>query len=201
MTVMQPISKPKPALKPKHVARTDLNLAPKSLLPERIDFNGKFSWPVDGRLLSVFGQQDNGFHNDGISIATTRGESVRAAADGVVIHSGTSLEDFGGLVIIKHGSGWVSTYGHNSELLVKRGDLVRAGEVIARAGHEPQSRVSQLHFGIRQDNDVMNPLAYLPQRSMDRAFLNKRSNRQIGLKAGKSKSRIKPLPSDEMDAG
>ncbi|MCH8685537.1 peptidoglycan DD-metalloendopeptidase family protein [Pedomonas mirosovicensis] len=136
---------------------------PSRPLPEPGAFAGSFSWPLTGRILSSFGPKQGGLHNDGINIAATKGATVRAAASGVVAYAGDGLKGFGWLILIKHGDGWVTAYGHNEAVLVKRGDTVRAGEPIARAGSTGSVDRPQLHFEIRRGRRAVNPLQHLPK--------------------------------------
>ncbi len=93
-----------------------------------------FRWPVQGRIISGFGTRPDGGHNDGINVSVPQGTSVMAAENGVVAYAGDELKGYGNLVLIRHSNNWVSAYAHNDELLVKRGDKVRRGQVIAKAG-------------------------------------------------------------------
>lgn len=131
-------------------------------LPAPAAFSGTFSWPLNGRILSRFGPKQGGLHNDGINIAATQGATVRAAAPGVIAYSGDGLKGFGWLILIKHSNGWVTAYAHNEAVLVKRGDTVRAGEPIARAGSTGSVDRPQLHFEIRNGRRAVDPLKHLP---------------------------------------
>jgi len=131
-------------------------------VPAPAAFSGSFSWPLTGRILSRFGPKQGGLHNDGINIAATPGAPVRAAAPGVVAYAGDGLKGFGWLILIKHGDGWVTAYAHNESVLVQRGDTVRAGEPIARAGSTGSVDRPQLHFEIRNGRRAVDPLKYLP---------------------------------------
>lgn len=142
-------------------APTATAAAPKPV-PAPSAFAGNFSWPLTGRILSRFGPKQGGLHNDGINIATTQGATVRAAASGVVAYAGDGLKGFGWLILIKHGDGWVTAYAHNEAVLVKRGDTVRAGEPIARAGATGSVDRPQLHFEIRNGRRAVDPLKHLP---------------------------------------
>ena len=83
-------------------------------------FAGRFNWPVEGKLLSGFGSKGGGVVNDGLNIAVSEGTPILAAADGVVAYSGDEIDIFGGLILINHGSGWVTAYGHAARLQVER---------------------------------------------------------------------------------
>ena len=120
-----------------------------------------FLWPVRGKILSGYGAQKGGLHNDGINIATARGTPVHAAADGAVIYAGNELRGFGNLILIKHANGWTTAYAHNDRLLVARGDAVKAGQVIAKAGSSGSVTSPQVHFEIRRGTHAVNPNDYL----------------------------------------
>jgi murein DD-endopeptidase MepM/ murein hydrolase activator NlpD len=122
-----------------------------------------FIWPVQGKILSTFGPKARGLRNDGINIAASRGAPVRAVDNGVVAYAGNELRGFGNMILIKHADGWVSTYAHNDRLLVGRGDRVRRGQVIARAGSSGRADAPQLHFELRKGTTPVDPLAYLPR--------------------------------------
>jgi len=123
--------------------------------------SGKFGWPVRGRIISGFGRRADGSHNDGIDIAVPKGTSVRAVSDGVVAYAGSELKGYGNLVLIRHEDNWVSAYAHNSELLVSRGDKVRSGQVVAKAGRTGTVDQPQLHFELRQGSKPVNPIEHL----------------------------------------
>lgn len=122
-----------------------------------------FVWPVDGKVVSTFGPKARGRRNDGINIATSRGAPVRAVENGVVAYAGNELRGFGNMVLIKHQAGWISTYAHNDRLLVSRGDRVRRGQVIAKAGSTGRADGVQLHFELRKGTTPIDPLQHLPR--------------------------------------
>jgi Peptidase family M23/LysM domain len=122
-----------------------------------------FIWPVEGKVVSTFGPKARGRRNDGINIATSRGAPVRAVENGVVAYAGNELRGFGNMILIKHQAGWISTYAHNDRLLVGRGDRVRRGQVIAKAGSTGRADGVQLHFELRKGTTPVDPLAHLPR--------------------------------------
>jgi len=128
------------------------------------NFTGSFAWPISGRLVSSFGSKGGGKVNDGIDIAATKGLSVGSAADGVVVYSGNEIGVFGGLVLVDHGSGWVTAYGHLGQLKVGRGDAVKSGQVLGTVGDTGYVSSPQLHFEIRKDRKPLNPITKLPAR-------------------------------------
>ena len=125
--------------------------------------SSRFAWPVTGRLLSRFGPAGPGLHNDGINIAAPRGTAVRAADNGVVAYAGSELRGFGNLLLIKHDGGWITAYAHNEDLVVKRGEQVKIGQVIAHVGQSGSVDSPQLHFEIRQGTRALDPALHLAQ--------------------------------------
>src|SRR5205823_10176361 len=123
---------------------------PASDLPQPVARgSGKFLWPVNGKVVLAFGATDGGTHNDGINIAAPLGTPVRAADNGVVVYAGNELRGFGNLLLVRHADGWVSAYAHCDALLVKRGDQVKRGQVIARVGQSGSVAAPQLHFELQ----------------------------------------------------
>lgn len=124
----------------------------------------KFAWPVDGKVMTKFGAAGAGRHNDGINIKIAEGTAVRAAENGVVAYAGNELKGFGNLLLIKHADGWITAYAHNKQLLVKRGQTVRRGQPVAKAGKTGGAKEAQLHFEIRKGTKAVDPLLYLERR-------------------------------------
>jgi murein DD-endopeptidase MepM/ murein hydrolase activator NlpD len=124
-------------------------------------FAGAFIWPLRGTILSRFGSQGGGKVNDGLNIAGPNDMAVGSAADGVVVYSGNEIGVFGGLVLVDHGSGWVTAYGHLGRLDVKRGDKVQAGQSLGGVGETGYVTQPQLHFEIRKDRKPLDPMTKL----------------------------------------
>ncbi|MBN9431986.1 MAG: LysM peptidoglycan-binding domain-containing M23 family metallopeptidase [Bosea sp.] len=120
-----------------------------------------FRWPVRGRIIGSFGSGPTGERNDGINLAVPEGTSIKAVEAGTVIYAGNELQGYGQLVLIRHADGWVSAYAHNSAILVQRGDTVRRGQIISRAGTSGNVSAPQLHFELRKGSKPVNPLDYL----------------------------------------
>jgi murein DD-endopeptidase MepM/ murein hydrolase activator NlpD len=120
-----------------------------------------FRWPVKGRVIAGFGSKPNGTQNDGINLAVPEGTPIKAADDGVVAYAGNELKGYGNLVLIRHSNGFVSAYAHASELMVKRGDTIKRGQVIAHAGQTGSVTSPQLHFEIRKGSTPVDPAQYL----------------------------------------
>jgi murein DD-endopeptidase MepM/ murein hydrolase activator NlpD len=124
-----------------------------------------FAWPASGRVISSFGAAGNGERNDGINIAMKQGAPIKAAAGGTVSYSGDELKDYGNLLLIKHDGGYVTAYAHAERLLVKRGESVAKGQVIAYAGRTGDVSTPQLHFEIRRGTTPVDPDSLLSPRS------------------------------------
>jgi murein DD-endopeptidase MepM/ murein hydrolase activator NlpD len=128
-------------------------------------FAGRFDWPLAGQIIGRFGPAGDGKRNDGINIAASKGDPIHAAADGVVVYAGSAIAVYGGLILIKHGDGWITAYGHADKILVTRGEAVKRGDVIAKAGATGSVNKAQLHFEIRNKRTPVDPLRYLPTQS------------------------------------
>lgn len=120
-----------------------------------------FDWPVQGAIIGNYGLSSTGKRNDGVNIAAPVGTPVRAAADGEVVYRGSELKDYGNLLLVKHDDGFVTAYAHNDAMLVKKGDRVRRGQVIAKVGQTGSASEPQLHFEIRQNLKAVDPVALL----------------------------------------
>lgn len=133
-----------------------------SAIPSPAAFNSQFIYPLRGRILSRFGSKGGGIVNDGINIEAAQGAPIGAAADGVVVYSGNEIAIFGGLILVDHGGGWVTAYGHVNQIDVKRGQKVVAGQIIGQVGQTGYVDRPQLHFEIRKDRKPIDPLTKLP---------------------------------------
>ncbi|MDH2342240.1 LysM peptidoglycan-binding domain-containing M23 family metallopeptidase [Bradyrhizobium sp. SSUT77] len=120
-----------------------------------------FRWPVRGKVVTSYGAKTNGKSNDGINLAVPEGTPVKAAEDGVVAYSGNELKGYGNLVLVRHSNGYVTAYAHASELMVKRGDTIKRGQVIAKSGQSGEVASPQLHFEIRKGSSPVDPLQFL----------------------------------------
>ncbi|MEM6683129.1 MAG: M23 family metallopeptidase [Pseudomonadota bacterium] len=125
-----------------------------------------FIWPASGRVISGYGVKANGLRNDGINIAAQKGSPVYAAASGEVLYAGDRLRAFGNLVLIRHKNGYISTYGHNARLYVKRGQQVVQGQQIASVGSTGSVADPQVHFELRRNAQAIDPMRYLGRTQM-----------------------------------
>ena len=115
-----------------------------------------FRWPLRGRVIGGFPK------SDGIDLAVPEGTAVHAAEDGVVAYAGNELKGYGNLILIRHANGFVTAYAHASEIIVKRNDQVRRGQVIAKSGQTGSVSSPPLHFEIRKGSSPVDPMQYLP---------------------------------------
>jgi murein DD-endopeptidase MepM/ murein hydrolase activator NlpD len=120
---------------------------------------GTFQWPARGVLTSRYGWRYRR-HHEGIDVAAPRGTPVYAAQEGVVEFAGWR-GGYGLAVFIDHGGGVVTVYGHASTLLVRPGQRVKKGQMIARVGCTGRCTGSHLHFEVRIQGRAVNPLPYL----------------------------------------
>ena len=163
----KPESKSKPAnteaaFSPEVTSEGGKRVASNDQLPSPEPMSGNsFRWPVKGRVISEFGAKPGGDHNDGIDLAVPQGTSVMAAENGVVAYAGNELKGYGNLVLIRHANNWVSAYAHNEEILVKRGDKVRRGQVIAKAGATGTVSQPQVHFELRKGSRPVDPTKFM----------------------------------------
>ena len=114
-----------------------------------------------GRIITGFGQRTDGTHNDGINLSVPLGTSVHAAEGGTVAYAGSELKGYGNLILLRHDNGWVTAYAHNDQLVVKRGDKVQRGQVIATAGRSGSVDQPQVHFELRQGSKPVDPVPFL----------------------------------------
>jgi murein DD-endopeptidase MepM/ murein hydrolase activator NlpD len=120
-----------------------------------------FRWPVRGRIIAGFGPKPNGQQNDGIDVAVPENTPIKSAEDGVVAYAGNELKGYGNLVLVRHPNGYVTAYAHAKELLVKRGDQIKRGEVIAKSGQSGNVDAPQLHFEVRKGSAPVDPMPFL----------------------------------------
>jgi murein DD-endopeptidase MepM/ murein hydrolase activator NlpD len=121
----------------------------------------KFRWPANGRVIQGYGTTPQGQQNDGINIALPENTPIKAAEDGVVAYAGNELKGYGNLVLVRHPNGYVTAYAHAKELVVKRGDQVKRGQLIARSGQTGNVNAPQLHFEIRKGASPLDPMRFL----------------------------------------
>jgi murein DD-endopeptidase MepM/ murein hydrolase activator NlpD len=124
-------------------------------------------WPAHGWLTGTFGGRSDPFSGEpafhqGLDISTDKGEPVFATADGT-IESASYTGDYGNLVVIRHGFGLTTRYGHMSAFAVKPGQTVKRGAVIGYVGATGRATGSHLHYEILANGQLINPLKLLTQ--------------------------------------
>jgi murein DD-endopeptidase MepM/ murein hydrolase activator NlpD len=119
-----------------------------------------FSWPVHGRISSVFGPRRRRMH-EGLDIAAPRGTPVRAARSGHVIYATSRISGYGKMVIIRHVDTYSTVYAHLSKIRVKKGQFVSRGEVLGLVGKTGHATGNHLHFEVRNQRVPVDPLLYL----------------------------------------
>jgi lipoprotein NlpD len=134
-------------------------LAAGSTVTANDDEKLSWMWPSDGRIIATF---DEG-KNKGIDIAGKLGQQVMAAGSGKVMYAGSGIRGYGNLVIVKHSNSLLSAYAHNRAIVVKEGQSVTKGQVIAEMGDSDADTV-KLHFEIRQQGKPVDPSKFLPSR-------------------------------------
>jgi murein DD-endopeptidase MepM/ murein hydrolase activator NlpD len=131
---------------------------------------GEFTWPVPSSsyITSSYGNRLHPtlkvwkFHT-GIDIGASSGKDIVAAASGKVIFSGW-YGGYGNFIMVDHGGGIVTCYGHASKLVSKKGDIVKRGQVIAKIGSTGRSTGPHLHFEVRKNGDYVNPMTYFGKK-------------------------------------
>lgn len=121
----------------------------------------RFIWPVKGAITTGFGVNKDGVRHDGIDIKAAEGTPIKAADDGHAVYA-SDMKSYGNTVILKHNDNFYTVYAHNKANMVKNGDKVKKGAVIAAVGATGAAHFSQLHFEVRQGKKVRNPLFFLP---------------------------------------
>ncbi|PXX92003.1 peptidase M23 [Marinobacter vulgaris] len=150
---------PKPESKPS-VSRAPDRSSPLSGQTQTVA-SINWRWPHVGTVIA--GYSTSGKVNKGIDIAGKEGDAVRAAASGNVVYAGSGLLGYGNLIIVNHNEHYLSAYAHNRKILVREGEDVNAGQVIAELGNSGTDR-PRLHFEIRKNGNPVDPAHYLPSR-------------------------------------
>jgi murein DD-endopeptidase MepM/ murein hydrolase activator NlpD len=135
-------------------------VAPEPAESAKVASNTGFRWPARGRVIQAFGDK-NGVKSTGINISLPQGTPIKAAEAGTVAYAGSEIKGFGNLVMIRHPDGWVSVYGNNSEIKVKRGDEIKRGQIIALSGQSGDVSAPQLHFELRKGSVPVDPVEHL----------------------------------------
>jgi murein DD-endopeptidase MepM/ murein hydrolase activator NlpD len=124
-------------------------------------FAGTFAWPAAGSIASSFGPKSEGTVNQGIELAVAPAAPILASADGVVAFVGNNVAPVGGLILIRHGGGWITAYGHAASAGVLRGQTVKRGQALGKAG---TGSAPLLFFQMRKNGVPVDPVKNLPVR-------------------------------------
>jgi murein DD-endopeptidase MepM/ murein hydrolase activator NlpD len=123
----------------------------------------RFQWPLRGKILTPYGSTGGGQKSDGIDIAADTGAPVKAADGGKVVYAGDGVPHLGNLLLIEHSAGYITAYGNNEALMVKKGDEVKKGQTIARAGATGGAASPRVHFEVRRGGSkTIDPVTVLP---------------------------------------
>ncbi|MFZ1743031.1 MAG: M23 family metallopeptidase [Pontixanthobacter sp.] len=139
-------------------------LKPVAVEQQQVRTEPYFRWPHDGRISFGFALRPDGGGHDGLDFDAKLGDMVRASSSGTVVFADEEPKRFGRLVVIDHGNGWRTRYGHLQRITVKLGDVVKTGERIGTAGQAGVATRPELHFEIMKDNKRIDPKTKLPQR-------------------------------------
>lgn len=121
----------------------------------------RFEWPVHGKIVVPYGNHD-GQKNDGIDIQAEKDTPVHAADSGTVVYAGNEVRGMGNLLLVSHPGGYITAYGYNDSLLVKKGETVKKGQIIAKVGISGSAPDPRLHFEVRRGNKTIDPTTVLP---------------------------------------
>ena len=124
--------------------------------------NTIYLWPAKGQILSKYGLLAKGLRNDGVNISANKGDPVFAVQSGKIVYTGNEIQAFGNLILIKHLDNKTTAYAHLEKIKVKKGQIVKKGEIIASIGNSGKVSTPQLHFEIRDSNGPLDPLKFLP---------------------------------------
>lgn len=117
----------------------------------------KFRWPVNGRIITDFAASKG----TGINIEVPEGTAIKAAENGTVIYTGSGVEGYGNLVLVRHPNGYVSAYAHLQSIAVSKGAAINRGDTIGAAGMTGSVSRPQLHFELRKGATPVDPVPML----------------------------------------
>jgi len=136
--------------------------SPRATLPRGFHTETRAIWPVRGKTITRFGQFKDGIRSTGIDIAGSLGAPVLAAKSGVVVFCSEGFEGWGKVVMIDHQDGTAAWYAYNQEILVKPGQFVRQGTLVARLGSSGRADSPLLHFKVFRGERAIDPMRFLP---------------------------------------
>lgn len=130
--------------------------------PRTVSTSSLYKMPIEGKIISRFGEATTTGKNDGINIAASAGTPVRAASSGQVVFVGNQLKSYGNMVIIKHQNRKSTTYAHLAKTFVSKGAHVAQGDSIGTVGTTGSVATPQLHFALREGATPEDPMHYMP---------------------------------------
>lgn len=142
---------------PEEVKPSEIQEKPE-VVKESSTASTRFIRPVAGPVVQAFSPEAG---NDGVNISAAKGTPVKAASSGVVAYAGNEVQGFGNLILLKHGGGWMSIYGHLDNVLVKKGEKIKARQEIGSVGTSGAIKAPQLHFELRHNSKPVNPEDHL----------------------------------------
>jgi murein DD-endopeptidase MepM/ murein hydrolase activator NlpD len=128
--------------------------------PSRFVPNDRMQWPTHGVVSSGFGMRGGRFHG-GIDVSGEKGTPIVAAAQGIVRLSGRGPEGYGKAVVLDHGDGLISLYAHNERNMVRQGERVRRGQIVALMGDTGRASGPHVHFEVHQHGQLVDPRRWL----------------------------------------
>jgi murein DD-endopeptidase MepM/ murein hydrolase activator NlpD len=134
--------------------------------------HARFRWPAAGSVVVSGCDQGNDANNAGITLALRPGAEIHATESGRVVYAGNELRGFDDVIFIRHAADWVSAYALVGTILVKRGDDIQRGQIIARADQTDSVGQNKLRFELRQHSVSINPLDYLEKADGHRRVEN-----------------------------
>lgn len=161
-SLQPPPAKPETKTETKPEAKAETKPETKAESSSSAPARERFAWPVKGKILVPYGSAPGGQRSDGIDIQARAGDPVKAAEGGTVVYAGSEVAHLGNLLLIQHPGGYITAYGNNEALLVKKGDHVKKGQTIAKAGESGGAASPRVHFEVRQANKPVDPTAVLP---------------------------------------
>jgi murein DD-endopeptidase MepM/ murein hydrolase activator NlpD len=171
LPIPKPLAPVAPAAPPAKEEPSEMQIA--SLGPAMRPLVAQFNalWPTDGEITTYFGEVGpySPRGHAGIDVAAPQGTPILAMDDGEVLKAYWNEDGYGGLVIIGHPSGYETWYGHLSRFSVDTGEVVKRGERIGSMGSTGYSTGSHLHFEVRQDGQLLDPLNFLKEVSLQNA--------------------------------
>jgi murein DD-endopeptidase MepM/ murein hydrolase activator NlpD len=136
------------------------NSVPPLTVPSRLVPDSRLQWPTDGVLSSGFGLRAGRFH-EGIDISGDRGTPIMAADAGIVMFSGRGPDGYGNTVILDHGNGLLTLYAHNERNVVRPGERIRRGQIVALMGDTGRASGTHVHFEVHLHGRLVDPLRWL----------------------------------------